>query len=211
MKTSRLESCGLLWSFYQLFGRLFWRHPFTAEDPLVSKWCNAKLANFWVNYAFKAEIKAMLYWSLNKGVSVVVSQIVWRVVDTPFTETRVLIGISLWPVISATVSEQLMNQFQLSPRHTSAQHTAEQMKHWTALLWSMHLSIDFNRHTTSPMQRLKVSSRRFLSAEVSNSIRWWITWPLLSLHRVTVHVHKVHNVVLCPSTACCISNNLCHS
>ncbi len=20
----------------------FWRHPFTAEDPLVSKWCNAK-------------------------------------------------------------------------------------------------------------------------------------------------------------------------
>ncbi len=71
----------------------------------------------------------MLYRSLDKGVSVVVSQIVWRVVDTPFTETRVLIGISLWPVISATVSEQLMNQFQLSPRHTSAQHTAEQMKH----------------------------------------------------------------------------------
>ncbi len=21
----------------------FWRHPFTAEDPLLSKWCNAKL------------------------------------------------------------------------------------------------------------------------------------------------------------------------
>ncbi len=20
----------------------FWRHPFTAEDPLLSKWCNAK-------------------------------------------------------------------------------------------------------------------------------------------------------------------------
>ncbi len=29
--------------FYQLFGRSFWRHPFTAEDPLVSKWCNAKI------------------------------------------------------------------------------------------------------------------------------------------------------------------------
>ncbi len=28
--------------FYQLFGLSFWRHPFTAEDPLVSKWCNAK-------------------------------------------------------------------------------------------------------------------------------------------------------------------------
>ncbi len=32
---------GLLWCFYQLFGLLFWRHPFTAEDPLVRKWCNA--------------------------------------------------------------------------------------------------------------------------------------------------------------------------
>ncbi len=28
--------------FYQQFGLSFWRHPFTAEDPLVSKWCNAK-------------------------------------------------------------------------------------------------------------------------------------------------------------------------
>ncbi len=62
--------------FYQLLGHKFWRHPFTAEDPLVSKWCNAKflqicsdeetnssslddlrmckmLANiyFWVNYS----------------------------------------------------------------------------------------------------------------------------------------------------------------
>ncbi len=32
-------TCGL-WCFY-LFGLSFWRHPFTAEDPLVSKWCNA--------------------------------------------------------------------------------------------------------------------------------------------------------------------------
>ncbi len=36
-----LEWCVLLWCFYQLFGLSFWRHPFTAEDPLVSKWCNA--------------------------------------------------------------------------------------------------------------------------------------------------------------------------
>ncbi len=34
--------CGLLWSFYQVSGLSFWRHPFTAEDPLlVSKWYNA--------------------------------------------------------------------------------------------------------------------------------------------------------------------------
>ncbi len=26
----------------QMFEHLFWRHPFTAEYPLASKWCNAK-------------------------------------------------------------------------------------------------------------------------------------------------------------------------
>ncbi len=36
-------TCGLLWCFYQLFGCSFWRHPFTAEDSFVSKWCNAEL------------------------------------------------------------------------------------------------------------------------------------------------------------------------
>ncbi len=35
------EWCGLLWCFYQLFGLSFWWHPFTAEHPLMSKWCNA--------------------------------------------------------------------------------------------------------------------------------------------------------------------------
>ncbi len=29
-------TCGLLWCFYQLFELPFWRHPFTAEDPLAS-------------------------------------------------------------------------------------------------------------------------------------------------------------------------------
>ncbi len=42
-KTDGLEWCGLLVDycdvfFNQLFGLSFWRHPFTAEDPLVSKW-----------------------------------------------------------------------------------------------------------------------------------------------------------------------------
>ncbi len=31
--------CGLLWCIYELLS--FWWHPFTAEDPLESKWCNA--------------------------------------------------------------------------------------------------------------------------------------------------------------------------
>ncbi len=45
MLTDGLESCGLLWCFYQLFG--CWRHPFTAEHPLVSKWCNDTFLQIW--------------------------------------------------------------------------------------------------------------------------------------------------------------------
>ncbi len=47
MLTDGLEWCGLLWCFYQLFGLSFWRHPFTAEDPLVSNWCNATFLQIW--------------------------------------------------------------------------------------------------------------------------------------------------------------------
>ncbi len=36
-----LECCGLFWCFYQLFRLSFWRHPFTAEHPLLRHWCNA--------------------------------------------------------------------------------------------------------------------------------------------------------------------------
>ncbi len=46
--TDRLEwwiICGLLRCFYQLFGLSSWRHPFTAEHPLVSKCCDAKFFN----------------------------------------------------------------------------------------------------------------------------------------------------------------------
>ncbi len=72
-----LITCGLLWCFYQLFELSFWWHPFTTDDPLVSKWCNATFLqtcsdektnsstywmawgwvhlqanfNFWVNYS----------------------------------------------------------------------------------------------------------------------------------------------------------------
>ncbi len=64
-------TCGLLWCFYQLFGLSFWRHPFTAEHPLLRHWCNdtflqtwwrnkliyildglSELLHFWVNYCF---------------------------------------------------------------------------------------------------------------------------------------------------------------
>ncbi len=44
-------TCALLWCFYQLFGLSFWRHPFTAEHPLLSKWWNAISPNLfpWTN------------------------------------------------------------------------------------------------------------------------------------------------------------------
>ncbi len=32
---------------YQLFGRSFWRHPFTAEHPLLNKWSNATFLQIW--------------------------------------------------------------------------------------------------------------------------------------------------------------------
>ncbi len=38
MDWSGVDYCDV---FNQLFGLSFWRHPFTAEHPLVSKWCNA--------------------------------------------------------------------------------------------------------------------------------------------------------------------------
>ncbi len=38
--------CGLR-CFYQLFGLSFWRHPFTKEHPLVSRWCNATFLQIW--------------------------------------------------------------------------------------------------------------------------------------------------------------------
>ncbi len=34
-------TCGLLWCFISCLDSQFWRHPFTAEDPLPCKWCNS--------------------------------------------------------------------------------------------------------------------------------------------------------------------------
>ncbi len=44
---------GLLWWFYQLLGLSYWRHSFTAEVPLVSKWCNI------LNFTCFLEAKSM--------------------------------------------------------------------------------------------------------------------------------------------------------
>ncbi len=78
-------TCGLLWCFYQLFGLSFWRHPFTAEHPLLRHWCRDTFlqtwwrnkliyisdglrvstfsahVHFWVNYSFKAQAESLRY------------------------------------------------------------------------------------------------------------------------------------------------------
>ncbi len=49
----------VMWCLYKLFGLSFWRHPFTAEDPLVNKWCNAI---FFVQISFNEEINPSACW-----------------------------------------------------------------------------------------------------------------------------------------------------
>ncbi len=44
-----------------LFGLSFWRHPFTAEDPLLSKWCRLKL-NFSKYVSMKKQTHLHLRW-----------------------------------------------------------------------------------------------------------------------------------------------------
>ncbi len=74
--------------FLSAVGLSFWRHPFPAEDPLVSKRCNATFSksvltkkqthlnfgilstfsanfNFWVNCSFKVMEKYMLPWIID--------------------------------------------------------------------------------------------------------------------------------------------------
>ncbi len=49
-----------VWCFYQL---LFWRHPFTPEDPLVNKWCiSPNLMNVWLENGHSGLI-FMLGWT----------------------------------------------------------------------------------------------------------------------------------------------------
>ncbi len=80
-------TCGLLWCFYQLFGLSFWRHPFTAEHPLLRHWCRDTflqtwwrnklilILNRWINRCRAAQIiwfymnlMRSLYWDLWLGI-----------------------------------------------------------------------------------------------------------------------------------------------
>ncbi len=68
--------------FNQLFGLSFWRHPFTAEHTLVSKWCNNTFLEIWwriyildgmsvSNFTFLGEIylfifQIVAFWNLKR-------------------------------------------------------------------------------------------------------------------------------------------------
>ncbi len=74
--------CGLMWCFYQLFGLSFWRHPFTAEHPLVSKWCNYKSPNLFS--CWNTLIKSWIAWGrVHRQQSFIFGWII------PLKETRI--------------------------------------------------------------------------------------------------------------------------
>ncbi len=54
-------TCVLLWCFYQLFELSFWQHPFTAEDPLVSKWCKATFLQIWYHAKTNSSVSWMAW------------------------------------------------------------------------------------------------------------------------------------------------------
>ncbi len=68
MLTDGLEWCGLLWCFYQLFGLSFWRHPFTAEHPLLRHWWNDTFLQTWWRNMINLSGKLI---SLEHGVVIV--------------------------------------------------------------------------------------------------------------------------------------------
>ncbi len=79
-------TCALFWCFYHRFQLSFWRHPFTAKDLLVSKWWDAELLHwalewvhfhFWMNYSFNGIIIQMYTRKLRKCGPQKVFVIIW--------------------------------------------------------------------------------------------------------------------------------------
>ncbi len=123
----------LLRCFYQLFGLLFWRHPFTAHDPLVSKWCNA----YFLQKQTYLHLSWMILGNFHFG---------WT---TPLT---LMYGSgSIWPVVIFELSEISVNlcffflkccdfsSFRVMNMHAKFQHAD--------VFWCPHF---FSYHRTVP-------------------------------------------------------------
>ncbi len=94
--------CGLLWCFYQLS---FWRHPFTAEHPLLSKWWNASVPmkiftfswtiplNIKLAKKFENNLNTFVYKLLNYSVFIYKS-----CVGTFQIHTVVCLSVGLWGI-----------------------------------------------------------------------------------------------------------------
>ncbi len=59
-----LKWCGLLVNYWYFFSAVwtFWRHPFTADDPSVSKWCNATFLQIWSDEETNSSISWVAWW-----------------------------------------------------------------------------------------------------------------------------------------------------
>ncbi len=71
----------VLWCLYELFRLSFWRHPFTAEDPLVSKWCNLKF------------LQIHLGWPEGEYIFIFGSTIPLRVKNKPYLRCCTLVQV----------------------------------------------------------------------------------------------------------------------
>ncbi len=114
----------LIFFFYQVFG--LWRHPFAAEDPLASKWCNTKLLkicsdeetnistswvalgcahfHFWVNHYFN-QIKIYILSYVNHMSRIIFishSILNWKKFSTFFT---IMNTVFLVPILTRLVLE----------------------------------------------------------------------------------------------------------
>ncbi len=76
------------WSFYHLFDLSFLQNPFTAEDPLIRKWCNAKFLQIcfrWINKpldGLRVSTFSFLVWTILLFKSLVYKNTNWKKTTT---------------------------------------------------------------------------------------------------------------------------------
>ncbi len=87
-------TCGLLWCFYQLFGLWFWRHPFTAEDPLLRQWCNATFLQICSDEETSWMVWGCITWMYNW---VFTESVPPEFISTAFTENKPWPLCTRWP------------------------------------------------------------------------------------------------------------------